>query len=150
MINKKFICFSVRNKRKKSSRNEIGEILNNSVEINNTQPTTFTGAPSHLNQQQSGFYTSYTSYGNVPSSVMNNSYTPPSHHDQQSAYFTNYLTCYKCNNMVIYNTGQFYQCMSCTRLRCFTCSNGSYIPSPYYYRCEYCSLESALQMTRCL
>ncbi|CAF3921696.1 unnamed protein product, partial [Rotaria sp. Silwood1] len=53
------------NKRKKSTHNEIEESLDTNIEINNTQRTTFTNVPSDLNQQQSGFYSSYGSYGNV-------------------------------------------------------------------------------------
>jgi hypothetical protein len=142
--------FSTQNKRKTSTRNELQESLNNEVEINNTHQTPFTNIPSALHRQQNGIYSSYASYGSNTIGIMNNSYEQRLHQGQQNGYFVNYHTCYKCNNMIVYNMGQFYQCISCTRLCCFTCSNPNSIPSSCYYRCEYCSLQSALQATRCL
>ena len=150
MIAKNFDCFSAKNKRTKTTHDQIEDSLDNNIEINNSRGATFTNVPSDLNRRQSELYSSYASYANVPGSIMNNSYTPHSHQGQQSAYVTNYQTCHKCKSMIIYNTGQFYQCTLCTRLCCFTRYTANSTPNSCHFQCEYCSLESALRVTRCI
>ncbi len=135
-----FIFFSTRGRKKKASADENEESLDNNMDVQNIDQRTLNIAPFNPYHQQNGLYSS--------SSNMNNSYDPRLHHIQQNPHCVSYQTCFKCYNLIYFNFGQFYKCMSCTRLCCASCmSNYSYPTS--YYQCEYCCLNVALQGSRC-
>jgi hypothetical protein len=118
------------------------------MDINNNYQTTLINPPTHPNQQQNGFLLP-NSYGNIPHYNQNYPYDPHLIQNQQNAYFNNYYICYKCNNVIYFNSEQFFKCNSCNRLCCIACIRTSSISSnTCYYQCEYCSLNTAINITR--
>jgi hypothetical protein len=84
-----------------------------------------------------------SSYATIPNFNMNNSYDARLCHNQPNPHFINYNICFKCNNVIFLEMGQFYQCTSCGRLCCTSCMSNLSFPSNYY-QCEYCNLNRAL------
>lgn len=90
-----------------------------------------------------------TIYGNIPYYNQNYSYDSRLIQNQQNAYVNNYYICYKCNNMIYFNSEQFFNCNSCNRLCYAACIRTSSISSnASYCQCEYCSLTTAINVTR--